>query len=146
MIYANMSIRLYMHMPTTNLAAAIVTKDGDFVWQDSYPFDKDGAPSLLTGCTALVDMASRDNPGLNQTVGISAALRGPWAPATDPPVRPHRTVTRRLRLPFCRGGEGERGCPLATPREGDSTEGTRAELSSPALETAGASKAAERRA
>ena len=73
-----------------------------------------------------------------------AALRGPWAPATDPPVRPHRTGTRRLRLPFCRGGGGERGCPLATPREGDSTEGTRAELSSPALETAGASKAAER--
>ena len=41
------------------------------------------------------------------------------------------------------GGGGERGCPLATPRECDSTEGTRAELSS-ALETAGASKAAER--
>ena len=36
------------------------------------PCRKNGMPSLLTSCTTLVDMASRDNPGLNQTVGISA--------------------------------------------------------------------------
>ena len=28
--------------------------------------------SLLTSCNTLVDTASRDNPGLKQTVGISA--------------------------------------------------------------------------
>ncbi len=65
-------MNLGLSIQNSLITAAIVTKDGDFVWQDSYPVEKDGAPSLLTGCTALVDMASRDNPGLNQTVGISA--------------------------------------------------------------------------
>ena len=53
------------------IAAAVVTNGGDFVWQNSYPVAENGLTSLLTSCTALVEMASRDNPGLNQTVGIS---------------------------------------------------------------------------
>ena len=54
------------------ITAAIVTHGGNFVWQNSYPVAENGLPSLLTSCNALVDMASRDNRGLNQTVGISA--------------------------------------------------------------------------
>lgn len=54
------------------ITTAIVTNGGDFVWQNSYPIAEDGVPSLLTGCTALVDVASSDNLALNQNVGISA--------------------------------------------------------------------------
>ena len=53
------------------IAAAIVTNGGDFVWQNSCPIAENDLP-LLTSCNALVDTASRDNPGLNETVGISA--------------------------------------------------------------------------
>ena len=56
------------------ISAAIVTNGGDFVWQNSYHVAENGVASLLTSVTALVDMASRDNPGLNQTVGISAQM------------------------------------------------------------------------
>ena len=54
------------------IAAAIVTNGGDFVWQSSCPVEENGLPSLLTSCAALVETASRDNPGLHQTVGISS--------------------------------------------------------------------------
>ena len=54
------------------IAAAIVTNGGDFVWQSSCPVEENGLPSLLTSCAALVETASRDNPGLQQTVGISS--------------------------------------------------------------------------
>ena len=36
------------------------------------PCSENDLPSLLTSCATLVASASRDNPGLNQTVGISA--------------------------------------------------------------------------
>ena len=36
------------------------------------PVKRASATALLTSCTALVDIASCDNRGLNQTVGISA--------------------------------------------------------------------------
>ena len=39
------------------------------------PCSENGLPSLLTSCATLVASASRDNPGLNQTVGISAQNR-----------------------------------------------------------------------
>ena len=54
------------------IAAAVVTNGGDFVWQSNRPVSENGLPSLLTNCTTLVASASRDNPGLHQTVGISA--------------------------------------------------------------------------
>jgi fructokinase len=54
------------------ITAAVVTNDGDFVWQSSCPVSENGLPSLLTSCTTLVTSASRDNPGLHQTIGISA--------------------------------------------------------------------------
>lgn len=65
-------MHLGLSIENSLISAAIVTNGGDFVWQNSYPVAKDGATSLLASCTALVDMASRDNRGLNQTVGISA--------------------------------------------------------------------------
>ena len=36
------------------------------------PVKRASATALLTSCTTLVDIASCDNRGLNQTVGISA--------------------------------------------------------------------------
>lgn len=54
------------------ITAAIVTHGGDFVWQNSISISEVGLSALLSSCTALVEVASRDNPGLNQTVGVSA--------------------------------------------------------------------------
>jgi len=65
-------MHLGLSIQNSFITAAIVTNGGDFVWQNSHPVAEDGLPSLLASCTTLVDMASRDNPGLNQTVGISA--------------------------------------------------------------------------
>ena len=65
-------MRLGLSIENSLVAAAIVTHGGDFVWQKSYPVAEIDVPSLLTSCSTLVDMASRDNPGLDQTVGISA--------------------------------------------------------------------------
>ena len=65
-------MHLGLSVENSLINAVIVTNGGDFVWQNSYPVEEIGLPSLLTCCTALVDMASRDTRGLNQTVGISA--------------------------------------------------------------------------
>ena len=65
-------MHLGLTIENSMVAAAVVTDGGDFVWQNSYPIANNSLPSLLTSCNTLVDTASRDNPGLNQTVGISA--------------------------------------------------------------------------
>ena len=57
------------------VAAAVVTDGDDFIRQNNYPIAENGLPFLLTSCTALVYTASRDNSGLNQTVGISVQNR-----------------------------------------------------------------------
>ena len=64
-------MHLGLSIQNSLIDAAIVTNSSDFIWQKSYPLEEDGVPSLLKSCTALVDMASRNNPSLNQTVGIS---------------------------------------------------------------------------
>ena len=66
-------MHLGLSIENSLISAAIVTNGGDFVWQNSYPVADDDAPCLLAKCSTLVDMASSDNPGLNQTVGISVA-------------------------------------------------------------------------
>ena len=65
-------MHLGLSVENSLINAAIVTNGGDFVWQNRCPVVEGDATSLVTSCTALVDMASRDNRGLNQTVGISA--------------------------------------------------------------------------
>jgi hypothetical protein len=55
-------------------AAAVVTNGAVFVCQISCPVSENGLASLLTSCTNLVASTSRDNPGLHQTVGISAQI------------------------------------------------------------------------
>ena len=54
------------------IAAAVVTNSGDFAWQSSCPVSENGLPSLSTSCATPVASASLDNPGLHQTIGISA--------------------------------------------------------------------------
>ena len=68
-------MHLGLSIENSLISAAIVTNGGDFVWQNSCPVAEDGATSPLTSCTTLVDVASRDNPGLNHTVGISAQIK-----------------------------------------------------------------------
>ena len=68
-------MHLGLAIENSMVAAAVVTDGGDFVWQNSYPIANNGLPSLLTSCATLVASASRDNPGLNQTVGISVQNR-----------------------------------------------------------------------
>ena len=65
-------MHLGLTIENSMVAAAVVTDGGDFVWQNSHTIAENDLPSLLTSCNALVDTASRDNPGLNETVGISA--------------------------------------------------------------------------
>ena len=65
-------MNLGLSIENSVINAAILNDGGDFVWQNSHPVAEDGLASLLASCATLVDMASRDNPGLNQTVGISA--------------------------------------------------------------------------
>ena len=67
-------MHLGLTIENSMVAAAVVTDGGDFVWQNSYPIANNGLPSLLTSCNTLVDTASRDNPGLNQTVGILSLI------------------------------------------------------------------------
>ena len=64
-------MHLGLSIQSSLITAAIFTNGGDFVWQNSHPVAGGDLPSLLASCTTLVDMASHDNPGLNQPVGIS---------------------------------------------------------------------------
>ena len=65
-------MHLGLSLENSLITAAIVTNGGDFVWQNSYPVAKSSPSSLLSSCVEIVGVASRDNRGLNQAVGISA--------------------------------------------------------------------------
>ncbi len=67
-------MHLGLSIENSVITAAIITSGGEFIWYNSYPIVEDSAPSILASCAEIVGMASRDNPGLNQTVGLSAQI------------------------------------------------------------------------
>ena len=104
-------MHLGLSIDNSVITAAIVTNGGDFVWQNSHPVAKDGLPSLLASCVTLVDMASRDNPGLNQPVGISVQSSFLAQPASHDGLGSLGSVDLRLNLQASLG----RPAVLASP-------------------------------
>ena len=105
-------MRLVLSIENSWITAATVTNSGDFVWQYTHPIAEDGLPSLLASCSTLVDMASSDNPCLEQTISINAQSSFIVQP------NPHDNLTRLASVDLKLNLQASLGSPSALASSG----------------------------